>query len=158
MEARVRGVSALLSVLLAGCGSHVVVAEQADARAAVTTESDADVGEAAFDQGILTCGHVRCTNHPAMIAGGVALNGLACCFDAKRSACGVAELDNCFPLNMPGHRDESCQPALNTVLGDLPGCCTPSNTCGSLETTIGIGCVQIPLVTPLPIGRCNYSP
>jgi hypothetical protein len=154
-RARLRAVLALFAVLLSGCGTHVVVAEQFDAGAGATMESDAQLGDdaVAFDQGVLTCGHSRCRNHPAMI-GGVTLNGFACCYDAKHSACGVVEIDTCFPLDLPGRQDDSCEP-VSTMLGYLPGCCTPGGACGSLETTIGIGCVQIPLVTPL--GKCKFS-
>jgi len=105
------------------------------------------------------CGSARCTNHPTVIAG-VPLNGYACCYNAERSACGVIELDNCIPLDQPGHPDPTCQPVMSPQLGNLPGCCSPgppgstTGLCGSFESNIGIGCIQIPLLTPQM--NCTY--
>jgi hypothetical protein len=151
-------VSALLALVSSACGQRVLIAEQVDARAPVTTQSDAGVGVDAnfMEQGNFMCGHSRCTNHPAFIASlNLQLNGYACCYDVKRSACGVVEGDNCFPLNAPGHVDMTCPTsasstagplaqALTAVLGVLPGCCTPVGMCGLLESNIGIGCIQLP--------------
>jgi hypothetical protein len=140
---------ALVSLELLGCGSHVLVAEERpDAGDRV---ADADAARA--ERGVFTCGTTRCTDHPTVVAG-VTLNGYACCHNAKRSACGVIELDTCVPLDQPGHPDPSCQPVTSTLFGVLPGCCTPTGSCGSFESNIGIGCIQIPLVTP-PM-NCTY--
>src|SRR5581483_3843625 len=81
--------SALLTLLLSGCGSHVVVAEQLDAGAPLKTHSeDAEVDGEDAHQAVFTCGKKRCTNHPASVLG-VTLNGFACCPDPEHSVCGV---------------------------------------------------------------------
>jgi hypothetical protein len=145
-------VLAVLSLVLSACGSHVVVAEQTDASVPVT-DADAQSVQDDADQGVFTCGRKRCTNHPTVIAG-LTLNGYACCYDARRSACGAIELDNCIELDQPGRPESSCPMVTYPPLGVLPGCCTPDGTCGSLETNVGVGCVQIPVLTPF--GVCKY--
>jgi hypothetical protein len=165
-------VSVLFGLLLFGCGDHVVVAEQLDAGAPKKkTESDANahvsgVDADAYEEGVLMCGHSRCTNHPLMSGGVQLLNGYACCADAAHSTCGVVipipilgltpsvQLDNCIPLNQPGHPEDSCAPVTIQGLGTLRGCCRPGGSCGSYESTIGIGCIFIPINGPA--ASCTY--
>src|ERR1700759_1739506 len=100
--------------LLTACGEHITVAERdvpdagiaADAGTNTHTaiEGGTDPGVTDAAQGVFLCGTSRCINHPTVVAG-VTLNGLACCFDAKRSACGAVELDQCIELNQPGKLD-----------------------------------------------------
>jgi hypothetical protein len=135
------------------------------------TESDAndhvngvDAG-ADTDEGVFMCGHSRCTNHPLMSSGVQFLNGYACCADAPHSICGAVipafvltpplQLDSCIPLNQPGRQDNSCPPVTLPVLGTLPGCCRPGGSCGSYESTIGIGCILIP--TQATVASCTYE-
>jgi hypothetical protein len=144
-------VSALVSLVLVCCGSHVVVAEEPVHNSVV--QGDAQSGVDDPDQGIFMCGTKRCTNHPAVF-GGVTLNGYACCLSAERSACGVIELDACLELDQPGRPEPSCQAVTSPQLGVLPGCCAPGGSCGSFESTIGLGCFKIPFLTPLTY--CTY--
>jgi hypothetical protein len=145
----------LLAVVLSSCGKDVTVADEPDANVKErgVTRTDARPDEEDAGESNFMCGHSRCTNHPTTIAGAT-LNGYACCSDPERSACGVVELDTCVELNQPGHIDPTCQPVTSSLLGVLPGCCTPLGTCGSFESNVGVGCIQIPLVTPP--GTCTH--
>lgn len=69
--------------------------------------------------------------------------GKACCFEhpTKGSVCGndVGTYGaGCLPLDNPGAADPACpeQSAFK-----LPGCCTPSGTCGYLDAANGLGCI-----------------
>jgi hypothetical protein len=144
----------VVSLVLLGCGSRLLVAEEFDAGSPVAP-ADSNSGSNDAGGSVFMCGSARCTNHPTVVLG-VPLNGYACCYSAERSACGVVEIDNCIELDQPGHPDPTCQSVTSPQLGNLPGCCSPGSpgTCGSFESNIGIGCIKIPGVTPQM--NCTY--
>jgi hypothetical protein len=132
-----------LPLLLGGCGSDIVIAEQQQASAA-----DAGVPEV-----IVLCGTARCTDRTVVISGATAkLSG--CCADLGRSACGLFEV-TCVELGQGGKLDPVCTSLQGTPLGNLAGCCRPDGSCGVLEDAIGFGCTQVPFLSQP--NSCTYS-
>lgn len=153
------GALGALCIALGGCGSDVVVAEQAHrndaARAADAGHPEAGkVGGEESDGGFLpnftVCGSERCTDRLVELPGVGRFPAYACCVaHPASSACGVVEGTQCAELDYPGRVDSSCM-----SVGPLQGCCRKDNTCGVLDTKYGFGCAQIPFISGLV--SCTY--
>lgn len=105
------------------------------------------------------CGTVTCEGVLRQL-GQVTLTVDGCCADEATEACGLIVPEpigngSCVALNQPGDLDTACEeydlPGKSQLsfLPKLPGCCTPTGTCGystegtSLETLgISLGCVN----------------
>ncbi|HVW29663.1 MAG TPA: hypothetical protein VHC69_30075 [Polyangiaceae bacterium] len=140
--------AAVLCVVLDGCGSDVIVAEQgrrSDASNAADA-GDVFIDDAGDTSSFRLCGTARCTDFSLPLSGQT-IQLFACCADARRSACGIVEGTQCAELHYPGHLDMNCTsipPQVTNGLGEeLPGCCRKDNTCGFLDTEYGFGCAQI---------------
>ena len=147
---------ALLALSLFGCGSPVTVAEQ-KAKVDASDASDAGGANDADSSDGVPCGDVICSSRPSGIPG-VALSG--CCADFKRSKCGVSEFPvtlSCVELGVLGKIDTSCSsgPTISGI-GPLPGCCRENDTCGVMESTIGLGCTSLPGLPLVATQNCVY--
>jgi hypothetical protein len=130
---------------LIGCGDPLVVAEQS---------GELGSGDAGLEV-VTICGNALCKNRETKITD-TKVVGIGCCVDPRLSLCGIVEFANtCLPVDQPGTLDTSCQTLPNTPLGTLSGCCRPDGTCGVLETGLGLGCTQVPLLSQL--SSCTYK-
>jgi hypothetical protein len=147
--------------MVAGCGSGVVVAErkliddEAGSSAPPGSGMDAGLNDGQVPEVVVLCGTARCSNRKATFAS-IEVDGLACCADPKRSACGIVEFaSSCVPLHQEGRIDTTCPGLQNTGIGSLQGCCQPGGTCGVFDDSeLGLGCTQIPFLPPF--ANCIY--
>jgi hypothetical protein len=157
-------VFAAFSMLVVGCGSHVVVADEAKHSDASQTGTGGADSEGADSEGvdagdathITLCGKARCKDISVVIPGSGTVTGYACCPVAGESLCGVVEVTQCVQLNFPGHADPSCHSPFSGTGFDDNGCCRPDGTCGVLDTQFGLGCAQLPFVPASIAGSCVY--
>ncbi len=79
-----------------------------------------------------------------------------CCAASDRCGLdlsGFVQGGGCVESNQPGTRDDSC-PATNIYGQQIPGCCRADNTCGYLDSFLGLGCVSPTDFGAPPGGRC----
>jgi hypothetical protein len=151
-----RGLFAALCFSLSGCGSDVLVAEQAG-RSNASHETDAGDLDADLPN-VRLCGRARCVDFDIELSG-MQVPTIACCSDPERSACGavIPGLSKCVELEHLGHPDLNCPSFPGTIIGvgTLQGCCEPEGTCGVVDPKYGFGCAQLPYISQLA-PACMY--
>jgi len=148
-----------LSLLLAGCGTSLVVAEQKkglepnDGGSPPDAEPPSIDAPDALPEVVTICGNARCTNRTANIAG-AEIFGFACCVNPQLSQCGIVAFGTlCLEVDKVGKLDSNCSMPQASPLGPLPGCCRPEGKCGVFEPNLG--CFALPLWTDLT--ACKYE-
>lgn len=142
----------LALLTLSACGTNVTVGEKHSEQ----TE-DPDGGDHS-----VACGTQRCAVNGVTFSG-APIDVLPCCYDETNSACGIAAITQCYPLNDKGNIDSSCPSVPNLPgIGTILGCCRPDNTCGLYDGQLGFGCAKLPdlfgLGSPPPFLTCVYKP
>ncbi len=88
--------------------------------------------------GPVTCNGTQCEPPSAELE---SLGVTRCCTDADECAYRSPVANGCFALGEPGGVSPECESVATTAGRELPGCCTPTGTCGGLDRLSGLGCV-----------------
>lgn len=74
----------------------------------------------------------------------------ACCTEGGKCGTDLSSfgLAGCQEANAPGSANAACPSQSIAGFLTLEGCCRPDNTCGALDTYLGLGCVSAGTATP----------